>query len=365
MMAFSNPDRSLPCLARGAAWGVLVTLLVLVFADTGRAQTRLVSDVDRRAGPRATFQKPIAADINDHTVLVEGIVFSGGQYLFDDLMLGGLVPDSGDGWGHFYGGLFDLRIVRKMPNSWSYGFDGRLDVAGFGTSADVDGRFDIFVRNYIGKFSYGNFDDRNMIALSPRDTLSGEANLFFDGFFAPSDQRAFRFRSRYSSFLIDAAIDEDGRNYNAGFLFRSPSRTRKDSWSFHYNGGYFLDRYHRDGVTGSYQISFGSLDLIVNGAWDHFEPMRGGFTTFDRVSGSVGASWKRGATTISAGALFAETNNGPLEEAYTIGLRQDLARGLSVNFGYLYLDSQSTGTDGLPLTAGDFSGFRTSVSYRF
>ncbi|MEM9283998.1 MAG: hypothetical protein AAGA96_19430 [Verrucomicrobiota bacterium] len=342
-----------------------LTAASILVISTGWSQTRLVSDVDRRAGPRATFQKPIAFEVNDHTVLFEGILFSGGQYLFDDLLVGDLIPDSGeDQWGHFYGGLFDVRIFRRTPQSWAYGVNGRLDVAGFGTDVDVDGRFDVFIRNYLGQLSYGDFDDRNMIALSPRNTLSGEANLFYDGFFAPSDRRAFRYRSRFSSFLVDAAIDEDGRNYNAGFLFRSPSRTRKDSWSMHYNGGDFMDRYDRHGITAAYQISIGSVDVIVNGAWDNFDP-NGRFASFDRYAGSVGVSWKRGATTISAGALVAETNGGPLETGYTAGLRYDMARGFSFNAGYLYLDAESLGTDGLPVAAGDFSGFRTSVSYRY
>lgn len=328
------------------------------------AQTRLVSDVDRRAGPRATLQKPVAFEVGDHTVLVEGIMFTGTQYLFDDLLVGDLVPDTVDEWGHFYGGVFDLRTVRKMANSLSYGFDGRLLINGFGGDASTRGRFDVFVNSYRGKLSYGNFDDRNAIAISPRYTLSGEANLFYDGFFAPSDRRAFRYRTRLSSFLIDAAIDDDGRNYNAGFLYRSPSRTRKDSWSMHYNGGDFLDRYHRNGITAAYLVSIGSVDLIASGSWDEFDPY-GRFASFDRYSGSFGASWKVGATTLSAGFLLAETNDGPLETAYTVGLRHDLARGLSLNFGYIYLDSESEGTDGLPVTAGEFSGFRTSIAYQF
>ncbi|MEM7699131.1 MAG: hypothetical protein AAF236_12090 [Verrucomicrobiota bacterium] len=342
----------------------LAATLLFGWLGISQAQSRLVSDVDRRAGPRATFQKPLAADIADHTVLLEGILFSGAQYLFDDLDTAGLVPGGQDHWEHIYGGLIDLRIVRKLANTYSYGFDGRLLIDGFGCDSSTETRYDVFIRSYRGTLSYGNYADRNILALSARDTLSGEANLFYDGFFAPSNTRAFRYRVRLSSFLIDAAVDDDGENWNAGFLYRSPSRYQKDSWAFHYYGGDYLGRYMRHGITGAYQISYGSLDLIANVAWDTFDPYAN-FATFDRVSASLGASFKFEATTLSAGVLIAETNNGDLETAYTAGLRHDLARGLSLNFGYLYLDSNSIGSDGLGVTPGDFSGVRSSVTYRF
>jgi hypothetical protein len=63
--------------------------------------------------------------------------------------------------------------------------------------------------------------------------------------------------------------------------------------------------------------------------------------------------------------MLAETNGGDLETSYTAGLRYDMARGVSLNAGWFYLDSDSIGTDGNELTAGDFSGVRTSISYRF
>lgn len=348
----------------------LLSLLIVVLSGFGNVVAqqnfRMTSNVDRRIGPRTTFQKPIAYDIADHTVLLEGALFSGGTYLFDAINTRGLVTDREDTPVGFYGGLFDLRIARKMSNALTYGFDSRLLVSGEeGQSARSEGRFDAYLRGRYGQISYGNFADRNSLLLSSSTILSGEANLFFDGYFDPSFERAFRYRGRFGSFLVDAAIDDDGDNYNAGFLYRSPTWSRKDSFSFDYHGANnYLGLYERDGFTAGYGTSYGSLDLKVAAAWDQFNP-HSNFSTFERVAGTFCASYKYHAFTWSAGIMLAETNGGALETSYTAGMRYDMARGVSLNAGWFYVDSDSIGTDGNEVTAGDFSGVRTSISYRF
>ncbi|MDF1826440.1 MAG: hypothetical protein P1U68_17480 [Verrucomicrobiales bacterium] len=341
--------------------------LIFGFVLSAAAQTpsRLVSDIDRRLGPRTTFQKPIAYDIADHTVLLEGAVFSGGTYLFDSVNSQGLVQDT-EGWDGFYGGIVDLRIARKMGNALSYGIDGRTIFEGTGSSDFTfeDTRFDIYLRGRYGQISYGDFDDRNALLLSSRSALSGEATLFYDGFFNPPGGKAFRYRGRFSSFLVDAAVDDNGENYNIGFLYRSPTATKKDSWSLDYHGGDYLERYARNGVTAGYDIAYGSWDFKVAASWDQFDPYAD-FDSFDRISASFCASYKFQAFTWSAGLMLSETNGGDLETTYTAGIRYDMARGLSLNTGYFYIDSDSIGTDGNPIAAGNFSGMRSSISYRF
>lgn len=349
---------------------VLLSFLIAAISGLGNLSAqqrfRMTSDIDRRVGPRTTFQKPIAFDVADHTVLLEGVVFSGGTYLFDAVDTRGLITDREDTPVGFYGGLFDLRIARKMSNAISYGFDGRFQLTGEeGQDALTDERYDVYLRGRYGQISYGNFADRNSLLLSGRTTLSGEANLFFDGYFDPSFDRAFRYRGRFGSFLVDAAIDDDGDTYNLGLLYRSPTPTRKDSWSLDYHGADdYLGLHERDGFTGAYGTSYGSLDLKLAAAWDQFNP-HANFATFERLSGEFCGSYKYHAFTWSAGVMLAETNGGDLETTYTAGVRYDMARGVSLNAGWFYMDSDSVGTDGNQLTAGDFSGVRSSISYRF
>ncbi len=347
------------------AIGALLASVLSTMPVMGQQATRLASDFDRRLGPPSTFQKPLAWDVGDHTVLVQGAILGGGTYLFDTVNTQGLVSGS-EGLEAFYAGITDLRITRRMPNSLAYGVDGRVLFDGSG-SDDFrfdDTRFDVYLRGRWGQISYGDFDDRNVLLISGRTGLAGEATLFYDGFFDPSTERAFRYRARYSSFLVDAAVDEDGDNYNVSLLYRSPTPTRKDSWSLDYHGGDFMNRYERNGITAAYDIAYGSWNFKVAGAWDQFDPYAN-FARFDRIAGSLCVSYKYQALTVAAGTMLSETNGGDLETTYTAGFRYDMARGLAFNAGYFYIDSDSLGTDGLPVAAGDFSGVRTSISYRF
>lgn len=348
------------------AWrpGSLLLLGLLCLCHSAGAQTLRVSDVDRRVGPRTYFQKPIAWDVAGHTVLVEGITAAGGQYLRKRTTAQDLFGDQDDDYAMIYEGVYDLRIARKLPNTYTYGFNGRILLSGLAGSLENEERFDVYVRNYLGQFSFGNFDDRDALVFSARSVLAGEADLFFDGFLAPSTERAFRFRTRLSSYLIDAAIDEDGDRYNVGVRFGSPNDYVKKFWSLNYQGGDLFSRYERNGLSAGYLISYGSLDVALGVSYDQLDPYAD-FRTFDRISGSLGASYKVGRTTLAAGFLLGETDDGPLETGYTAGLRYDFVRGLSLNAGYFYLDSESTGSDGRPLSAGNVSGVRTSISYRF
>lgn len=345
-------------------WGFVLLLGLLGLSQTLSSQTLRVSDIDRRVGPRTYFQKPLAWDVAGHTVLVEGITAAGGQYLRKQQTAQDLFGDQDDEYALVYEGVYDVRVAKKLPTTFTYGFNGRLLLSGVAGELENEERFDVYLRNYFGQFSYGNFDDRDATVFSARSVLAGEANLFFDGFFAPSTQRAFRFRSRVSSYLVDAAIDEDGDAYNVGIRYGSPNDYVKKFWSLNYQGGDLLSRYHRNGLSAGYLLSYGSLDVALGFSYDQIDPYAQ-FDTFDRISGSLGISYKLGAATLAAGALLGETNNGPLETAYTAGFRYDFARGLSLNAGYFYIDSESAGSDGQPLSAGNVSGVRTSLSYRF
>ncbi|MDF1816033.1 MAG: hypothetical protein P1V20_27785 [Verrucomicrobiales bacterium] len=342
----------------------VVGIACLAMGHSLVAQTRLVSDVDQRTGPRAEFQKPLAWEIGGYTALVEGALITGGQYLHKRPSAVDIFAAQQDNYAFKYDGLFDFRLAKKLPNTFAYGFEGRLLVSGIDDNATTQERFDVYIENFMGRFSFGNFDDRDLIVYSARNVLAGEADLFYDGFFAPSTRRAFRFRTRLSSYLLDGAIDENGDSYNFGIRYGSPSDYVKKFWSLNYQGGDLFSRYHRNGISAGYLISYGSLDFALGISYDHLDPYSN-FASFDRIAGSAGISYKQGRTTVSAGALAGETNNGNTEVAYTTGMRYDFVRGMSLNLGYFYIDSDSTGTDGGAITPGNVSGARSSLSYRF
>jgi hypothetical protein len=220
--------------------------------------------------------------------------------------------------------------------------------------------------------SYGDFDERDTLLISGRTSLTGEANLVFDGYLNPSLERAFRYRARYSSWLVDLALDEDAKNWDAALQFRTKKGIFEKAFSLTYSGGVLQDyiggdlqdHYDRHAVSAGYQLVYGSWDMALGATWEYLEPL-GNFGSFDRVAVSLGTGWKRERLTLGAGLLFTGVDGGGLGPVATAGLRYDFSRGLSFNAGYIYADTEGVGTDGLPLTTAYLSGLRLSFAYSY
>lgn len=359
MKTLTLPSRGL----RAGAAGLLVALLT----GSAAAQIRRVSDMEQRVGPKNFLQKSLAFDVADHTLEFTGITVLGGQYLFESE-----VPDTDPEELEFtYFGLYDVTFARKLPNALTYGVNGRLltrdlQVGSPNTKLDerTEGRFDVYIKGIWGQLSYGDFDDRDTLLISGRNSLAGEANLISAGYLNPSLQRAFRYRARYSSWLVDAAIDEDGKNWDAATQFRTKSGVFERAYAMNYSGGEIKGRYDRHAWSAGHELLYGSWDFALGVTWEYLTPQTHG-DPFDRVIGSLGVSWKRERLTVAAGVLLGEVNDSDLGVVATAGARYDILRGLSLNAGYIHADTEGVATDGVPFGMAYLSGFRFSVGYRF
>lgn len=351
------------CLCLGA-----VGWLVWVMAGSaGAQQIRRVSDFDQRVGPKSFLQKSLAFDVNDYTLEFTGITVAGTQYLFESEVPG----TTSDAAEFTYLGVYDVTLARKMPNTLTYGINGRFltrdpKVGDPTTKLDkrTEGRFDVYLRGIWGQLSYGDFTDRDILLISGRNSLTGEANLVFDGYLNPSQDRAFRYRARYSSWLVDLALDENAKKWDAALQFRTKKGIFEKAFSLNYSGGDLLDRYDRNAWSVGYQLIYGSWDISAGATWEHLEPL-GDFGAFDRVVASLGTGWKREQFTVGAGLLLTEVDSGDVGVVATAGLRYDFSRGLSFNAGYIHSDTEGVGTDGVQLATAYLSGLRLSFAYRY
>jgi len=349
---------------RVVAAGWLVWVLA---GSAGAQQIRRISDIDQRVGPKSFFQKSLAYDVNDYTLEFTGVTVAGTQYLFESEVPG----TKTDGAEFIYLGVYDVTLARKMPNALTWGVNGRLltrdpRVGDPTTKLDerTEGRFDVYVRGIWGQLSYGDFADRDVLLISGRNSLTGEANLVFDGYLNPSLERAFRYRARYSSWLVDLALDDDARNWDAALQFRTKAGIFEKAFSLNYSGGDLLDLYDRHAWSVGHQLIYGSWDLTAGVTWEYLEPL-GDFGAFDRVAASFGAGWKQERFTFGTGLLFSEVDGGDLGVVATAGLRYDFSRGLSFNAGYIHADTEGVTTDGMPLAEAYLSGLRLSFAYRY
>lgn len=348
---------------RLAAGGLLG--LLAGFAD---AQViRRVADVDQRIGPDNFLQKSLAFDVWDHTLEFTGVTILGSQYLFKSD-----VPDTSVREPAFiYQGIYDVTFTRRMPNALAYGVNGRVLTQDPQVGSPTlrlremtEVRFDVYLRGIWGQLSYGDFDDRDALIITGRNSLTGEANLVFDGYLSASRDRAFRYRARYSSWLVDAAVDDDGRNWDAATQFRTKSGIFERAYSFNYSGGELQERHNRHAFSLGHQLIYGSSDLSMGVTWESLDPQAGG-DNFDRLALSLGTSWKREQLTIATGVLLGEVDGGDLGVVATAGLRYDIMRGLSFNLGYIYADTSGRATDGRPLQSAGLSGLRMSMAFRY
>ncbi len=344
----------------------LMVGIIWAFPQSVEAQ-RYVSEMDQRVAPHSFLQKSLAYNIKDFTLEFTGINVAGTQYLFKSDVPGTNAREL----EFIYFGLYNATFARKMANGLTYGINGRLltqdPQVGDPTTrleTKTEGRFDVYVKGIWGQLSYGDYDERDILLISGRNSLTGEANLVFDAYLNPSLERAFRYRARYGAWLVDMALDEDAKRWNAGFQFRTKSGIFEKAYSMNYSGGEILGRYDRHTWSLGHQLVYGSWDLTAGVTWEHLDPL-GNFQTFDRVAASLGTGWKKERLTLGAGVLFTEVNNGGLGVVATAGMRYDFSRGRSFNLGYIHADTDGLTSDGFPMADAQLSGLRLSFAYRY
>ncbi len=358
-----RPTPLFQCLRHGA-----ICLLAGLLAVSATAQEiRSVSDLDQRVAPKSLLQKSIAYEIKDYTLEFTGFTIAGAQYLFKS-DVPGTRPKEPE---FIYQGIYDMTIARKLPNTLTYGINSRLytqnpRVGNPTNKLDkrTEGRVDVYVKGTWGQLSYGDYNVRDTLLISGRNSLTGEANLIYDGYLNPSLERAFRYRARYSSWLVDLAIDDDGENWDAALQHRTKVGIFEKAFSLNYSKGKMLDRYDRQAWNLGHQLIYGSWDLSMGVTWEELTPA-GNFGTFDRVAASVGTGWKRERLSLGAGLLLTEVDSGDLGVVATAGLRYDFSRGRSFNAGYIHSDTQGLTTDGVPFAEAYLSGLRLSFAYRY
>ncbi|MBI2477353.1 MAG: hypothetical protein HYV60_01485 [Planctomycetia bacterium] len=299
-------------------------------------EERYVSEIDQRVGPKVFLQKSLAHDIHDHTLEFTGVTVLGTQYLFDS-DAPGTNPEEAE---LIYSGIYNATLARKLPNALTYGVNGRLvtrdpRVGDPTTKLDkrTEGRFDVYLRGIWGQLSYGDFDIRDALLISGRESLVGEANLVFAGYLSPSLERAFRYRARYSSWLVDTAVDENAESWDAALQHRTKIGVFERALSLNYGGGELRGLYDRHALSAGCQLFYGSWDVTLGLTWEQL--------------------------------LLDTADDGDVGVLTTVGLRYDFSRGLSFNAGYIHADTKGVDPDGIPLTATSLSGIRLSFAYGF
>jgi len=317
-------------------------------ADPASAQVSLNYD------NLSSFEEPLAFEIGEATVLVGGVVDVPVTLALDD----GIFRDDVD--VSLVTNL-DINIEMQLANRWNVG------VAYFG---QYDENSDDYVDNVAGfvRTSWGSLIGGNVNGLVREATRRrrgiGNANLAFDDFYGRTNQWGGGYSGRFGPTTLTGIVDGDG-HFELGAQFQRPIGRKDYRLTTRVARARYLSA---DGLTDFATIGAGAVGEFVYGSslFDlsfGYENLQAGTIDLDRWYVSGGAQTKIGVLSLSAAGHYGELD-GTSESSASLGIRYDIARGLSTNLGVNARKAQIA-RDGVSVVDEDETSATASVRYSF
>ncbi len=331
----------------------LLLFLVAVGAlalSVGRAEAQISLNYD----DLSSFEEPLAFEIGQATVLVGGLVDVPVKLTVDNAVFRGDVDVS-------LVSNIDVSVEMQLANRWNVGvaYFGQYDESIDDYEDNVAG----FVRTSWGSLIGGNVDGLVREATRRRRGV-GNAFLAFDDFYGRINQWGGGYSGRFGPVTLTGIADDDG-NFELGAQFQRPIGRRDYRFSTRVAKARYLAP---DGVTDFETIGAGAVGEFVYGSslFDlglGYENLQVGALDLDRWYISGGTQTKIGVLSLSAAGHYGELD-GSSEAAASLGLRYDIARGLSTNLGVNARKAQIA-RDGVAVVDEDETSATASVRYSF
>lgn len=259
---------------------------------------------------------------------------------------------------------FQMNIERQMRNALTLGatYFGSHDEKNANKHED---RWGAYVSGVWGRASGGEVNASVRVA-TRRWRGTGNAALEFDDVLGTLGEDDFgaAYQLRISAFTLNAGADENGHS-DFGITYERPNRTVDiratgrftNSEISSADGATIFDTY-AGSLTG--QVEKGSFAADIGLGYEHFEST---LANGVRMFISTGLHYKIRKLTLSAEGYWGEID-GDTEKSTAFGARYDLARGLSLNLGYNYANSDAA-IDGVTIQSVDMSEVLGSLRYEF
>ena len=284
--------------------------------------------VDLNYDSLSSLEEPIAFELGDTTFSVNGLIDSALSY-----------GDESEN-DSFILGNFQIGAETQLPNSWTLG----ATYFGSYSSSDLDAD-DSYQDNaaiYLGGI-WGTSAVGNVTGLVREQTRRargvGNAELSFDDQLGQLDDYGISYSGRFGPNVFMIATDEDG-GYELGASYQRPLGNKDYRFSLQYRDSKYtpdneVTVFDSRGVGFVSELTFGStvFDLGLGVEQLSFDSLEA-----DRTYASFGVSHKIGAWSASAEAHLGQIESQD-ERSYALGLRYDIARGLSLNLGANYTDA--------------------------
>ena len=260
--------------------------------------------------------------------------------------------------------VFQGTIERQLPNAITVGAT-YLGVYDRIEDDEYEDRWAAFASSVWGRLSVGEVNETVREA-TRRWRGTGNADLEFDDVLGTllEDDFGAAYHVRLAAYTLNAAVDEDG-NSDFGITYERPNKyadirftgrlTFSEYWSL--DDTTLFDTFATGFVT---QVEYGSFAADVGLG---FERLESTFASGDRYYVSAGVHYKVRRLTVSAEGHWGEIDDQS-EKSAALGLRYDIARGLSANLGYNYAKSIAA-ISGIPVLDVDISELIASMRYEF
>jgi|TARA_R100001244_G_scaffold132319_2_gene108127 hypothetical protein len=302
----------------------------------------------------SSFEEPLAFEIGEATVLVGGLVDVPVRLDLDDRIF------HNDADVSLIANL-DINIEMQLANRWNVGvsYFGQYDENRDDYEDNVAG----FIRTSWGSLIGGNVDGLVREA-TRRRRGTGNAFLAFDDFYGRINQWGGAYSGRFGPTTVTGIVDGDG-HFELGTQFQRPIG-RKD---YRVAARVARARYRSaDGLADFTTYGAGAVGEFVYGSslFDlgvGYENLQAGALDLDRWYVSGGAQTKIGVLSLSAAGHYGQLDGTP-ESSASLGLRYDIARGLSTNLGINARKAEIT-RDGIAIVDEDETSATASVRYSF
>lgn len=314
-------------------------LISVVFTMTSQAtsENQFTLNYDRLS----LIEGPIALEIGDITFLLSGSIdLESLKRTNDDSTMNNLFT------------TVELSFNTQLPNRWrvqglvlgeaSTASNPRRIIDDF----DYVKRLALFISGTWGSFLIGDLH-RLVRGDTRRISNAGDSYLYFDDFIGKLAQRNGGYRGRYGPWVVSAVFDQDS-DYDCGMVSQRPLGNKDFRVTLRGMRGTFEPKtktgtYATQGVISVGEIIYGSTIFDVSLGYEELRPkipQLGGASVMSRTFLSLGILRKTGVASTSLETHWGEFN-GEREFSVALGVQYDVARGLSVNFGWNYWNTHS------------------------
>ena len=331
-------------LKRGAA-GVLAAVAFLWSVPSAVAQ-----EFSLNPDGLSFFEEPLALDLFGFTLSHNQLIDQPISYDFENEKKG-------------YDTRIEFRtaLERQLPNAWTVGavYLGSYERE---RASEYEDSWAVYAGSVWGQVAAGD------VTTTVRDATrrmrgAGNADLAFDDVIgSPAGDYSAAYNLRLGAFTLNALVDSEAQT-DFGLTYDRPGEWVDYRFTARYARGWMpaLDGSTTFDTHGGMLVGGLVYGSVVADLGIGYERLDSGLADGDRFFFSTGIYYKVRRISVSLAGHYGMID-GDIETSVAVGARYDIARGLSVNLGYNFANSDAD-ISGVPVRNANVSEVKFSLRY--